>query len=53
MDFPIVDLMNRAACMEWIQGYFHPDGLKCPFVEQFTKPEATLYTDEYDSYNRS
>ena len=24
----------------------------CPFVERFTKPEATLYTDEYDSYNR-
>ena len=24
----------------------------CPFVEQFTQPEATLYTDEYDSYNK-
>ena len=24
----------------------------CPFVENFTRPEATLYTDEYDSYNR-
>jgi transposase len=24
----------------------------CAFVEQFTKPEATLYTDEYDSYNK-
>lgn len=24
----------------------------CPFVEQFTKPDATLYTDEYDSYNQ-
>jgi transposase-like protein len=24
----------------------------CPFVEQFTQPEAILYTDEYDSYNR-
>jgi transposase len=23
----------------------------CPFVERFTLPEATLYTDEYDSYN--
>ena len=23
----------------------------CPFVERFTRPEATLYTDEYDSYN--
>ena len=24
----------------------------CPFVERFTQKEATLYTDEYDSYNR-
>jgi transposase len=24
----------------------------CPFVERFTQPKATLYTDEYDSYNR-
>jgi len=24
----------------------------CPFVEQFTTTEATLYTGEYDSYNR-
>ena len=24
----------------------------CPFVEKFTKVDATLYTDEYDSYNR-
>ena len=23
----------------------------CPFVEQFTRAEATVYTDEYDSYN--
>jgi len=24
----------------------------CPFVEQFTLPDATVYTDEYDSYNQ-
>jgi transposase len=23
----------------------------CPFVERFTSPQATIYTDEYDSYN--
>jgi transposase len=23
----------------------------CPFVERFTRPDAILYTDEYDSYN--
>ena len=28
------------------------DASLCPFVEMFTQPEATLYTDEYDSYNR-
>lgn len=27
-------------------------GTLCPFVERFTKPEATIYTDEYDSYNK-
>ncbi len=30
MDFPIVDLMNRQSCIEWIEGCFHPNGLKCP-----------------------
>lgn len=24
----------------------------CPFVEKFTKTDAILYTDEYDSYNQ-
>ncbi len=24
----------------------------CPFVEQFTQTDATVYTDEYDSYNQ-
>jgi transposase-like protein len=24
----------------------------CPFVEQFTRSAATVYTDEYDSYNQ-
>jgi transposase-like protein len=24
----------------------------CPCVERFTQAQATLYTDEYDSYNR-
>ena len=30
MDFPIVDLMDRASREAWIETYFHPDGLKCP-----------------------
>ncbi|MBM3153232.1 MAG: transposase [Chloroflexi bacterium] len=130
MDFPITELMDREACIEWLEKCFHPNGLKCPhcqagieqalwfrktkrsdldvyrckkcrgiytlysgtafegryftpeqtilflrealqgkssaklaremkikgialcpFVERFTRPEATLYTDEYDRYN--
>ena len=30
MDFPIKELMDREACLKWIEAYFHPDGLKCP-----------------------
>lgn len=30
MDFPIVDLMGRQACIQWTEDHFHPNGLKCP-----------------------
>jgi len=30
MDFPITELMDRKACLGWLEEYFHPDGLKCP-----------------------
>ena len=30
MDFPITNLMNRKACLNWIREYFHPNGLQCP-----------------------
>jgi len=30
MDFPIKELMDRNACLKWIEAYFHPDGQKCP-----------------------
>ncbi len=33
MDFPITELMDREACLEWIQAYFHLDGLKCPHCQ--------------------
>lgn len=30
MDFPITNLMDREACLQWIEDYFHPQGLECP-----------------------
>jgi transposase-like protein len=33
MDFPIVELMDRQACVRWIEAYFHPTGLKCPHCQ--------------------
>jgi transposase-like protein len=30
MDFPIKELMDREACLQWIEAYFHPERLKCP-----------------------
>ena len=33
MDFPITELMDREACLEWLEEYFHPDGLKCPHCQ--------------------
>lgn len=30
MDFPITNLMDRRACLAWIEEYFHPNGLQCP-----------------------
>lgn len=30
MDFPIKELMDREACLEWIEAYFHPEGQSCP-----------------------
>ena len=33
MDFPITDLMNREACIEWVKVYFHPEGQRCPHCQ--------------------
>jgi transposase-like protein len=33
MDFPIGELMNREACLDWIERYFHPEGVSCPHCE--------------------
>jgi transposase-like protein len=33
MDFPITELMDREACIQWLKEYFHPDGQKCPHCQ--------------------
>jgi len=30
MDFPITELMDREACIHWLEAYFHSEGFKCP-----------------------
>lgn len=33
MDFPITELMDRQACVQWLGAHFHPAGLKCPHCQ--------------------
>jgi transposase-like protein len=30
MEFPITDLLSQEQSKQWIEDYFHPEGLKCP-----------------------
>lgn len=30
IDFPIDDLLDEAACLNWLEKHLHPDGVKCP-----------------------
>lgn len=30
IDFPIDELLDEQACVEWLEHHLHPDGLKCP-----------------------
>jgi hypothetical protein len=30
MDFPILDITDDALAEQWLQKYFHPNGLRCP-----------------------
>ena len=30
IDFPIDELLDEAACVAWLEGHLHPDGLTCP-----------------------
>ena len=50
---PICSVIGRESRQVRIRVMKNTKGVTlCSFVEQFTKPEATLYADEYDSYNR-
>jgi hypothetical protein len=46
LDFPIDELMNRVACLAWLERHLHPDGLRCPrcgAVERRPfRPQATF-----------
>lgn len=30
MDFSLTNLLDEAACVEWLAAYLHPHGLRCP-----------------------
>jgi transposase-like protein len=30
LDFPIDDLLDSAACLEWLERHLHPEGMRCP-----------------------
>jgi transposase-like protein len=30
IDFPIDELLDEAACLEWLEKHLHPNGLACP-----------------------
>lgn len=30
IDFPIDELLDEAACLQWLERHLHPEGLRCP-----------------------
>jgi transposase-like protein len=30
LDFPIDDLLDNIACLEWLERHLHPEGMRCP-----------------------
>ena len=30
LDFPIDDLLDNDACLEWLERHLHPEGMRCP-----------------------
>ena len=30
LDFPIDDLLDNTACLEWLEQHLHPEGMRCP-----------------------
>jgi transposase len=49
---PVLGLIGRESGQVCLRVVSHTRNLTlCGFVEQFTQPDALVYTDEYDSYN--
>src|SRR4051812_19036259 len=46
IDFPIDELLDEAACLQWLEGHLHPEGLRCPRCgtteRRLFRPEATF-----------
>ncbi len=42
MDFPIIDLLEEAQCITWVEQHFHPNGLACPHC-QAAQAEARFF----------
>jgi transposase-like protein len=46
IDFPIDELLDEAACLQWLEQHLHPEGLRCPRCRaserRLFRPEATF-----------
>jgi transposase-like protein len=46
IDFPIDELLDEAACLQWLERHLHPEGLRCPRCgtteRRLFRPEATF-----------
>jgi transposase-like protein len=46
IDFPIDELLDAAACLQWLERHLHPEGLRCPRCgateRRLFRPEASF-----------
>jgi transposase-like protein len=46
IDFPIDELLDAAACLQWLERHLHPEGLRCPRCgateRRLFRPQATF-----------